>query len=137
LAVARDNAAKLGLHERSTLLLGDWASGLPDAEFDLALANPPYVATGEIETLAPEVRNHEPRLALDGGPDGLAAFRALAPQMIRVLKPGGVFAVEIAPSQRAAVERMFIEAGAGEARTVNDLSGQARVVTGVKKDLGQ
>jgi release factor glutamine methyltransferase len=137
LAVARDNAAKLDLHARSTLFLGDWASGLPDAEFDLALANPPYVATGEIETLAPEVRNHEPRLALDGGPDGLAAFRALAPQMIRVLKPGGVFAVEIAPSQRAAVERMFIEAGAGEARTVNDLSGRARVVTGVKKDLGQ
>ena len=71
------------------------------------VANPPYIPTGEIEALAPEVRDHEPRLALDGGPDGLAAYRRLAPEILRVLKPGGVFAVEIGHDQGQAVRRCW------------------------------
>jgi release factor glutamine methyltransferase len=136
LAVARDNAAKLGLRDQATLLLGDWATGLPDAHYDVALSNPPYIPSGEIDGLAPEVRDHEPRLALDGGPDGLAAFRTLAPQIMRVLKPGGIFAVEIAPLQNRAVEALFLETGARALRVVNDLAGRPRVIAGAKKDLG-
>src|SRR5690348_15359689 len=72
LAVARDNAASLGLAGRVALLRGDWTAGLGDASFDLVVSNPPYIASAVIETLEPEVRDHEPRLALEGGPDGLA-----------------------------------------------------------------
>ena len=73
LAVARENAANLGLAGRLALLRGDWTAGVDDASFDLVVSNPPYIATDVIETLQPEVRDHEPRLALDGGPDGLAS----------------------------------------------------------------
>jgi release factor glutamine methyltransferase len=136
LAVARDNAAQLGLERRVALMRSDWTAGLADADFDLVVANPPYIPTAEIETLAPEVRNHEPRLALDGGPDGLDAYRRLAPEILRVLRPGGRFAVEIGIGQRAAVERLFKAAGA-EALTVRkDLADRERVVAGVKKPLG-
>jgi release factor glutamine methyltransferase len=73
---------------------------------------------------------------LDGGPDGLSAYRDLAPQIIRVLKPGGRFALEIGPGQRGKVEELLREAG-GEALTVtNDLAGRERVVSGRKKALG-
>ena len=90
LAVARENAANLGLAGRLALLRGDWTAGLDGDGFDLVVSNPPYIPTGEIETLAPEVRDHEPHLALDGGPDGLDAFRRLAPEALRVLRPGGM-----------------------------------------------
>ncbi|MHB8528159.1 MAG: peptide chain release factor N(5)-glutamine methyltransferase [Caulobacteraceae bacterium] len=136
LAVARENAATLGLDGRAALSLGDWTAGLASASFDLALANPPYIPSGQIESLAPEVRDHEPRLALDGGPEGLCAYRVLAPEMLRVLKSGGIFAVEIDPDQRRQVEALFGDADAQEVRAVNDLAGRARVITGVKKDLG-
>ena len=73
--MARDNAAKLGLAGRAALLRGDWTAGLDDASFDLVVSNPPYIPRGDIAALQPEVRDHEPRLALDGGPDGLDAYR--------------------------------------------------------------
>lgn len=135
LAVARENAANLDLNTRCALLRGDWTAGLGDAEFDLVVSNPPYIASHVIETLEPEVRDHEPRLALDGGPDGLDAYRLLAPEVLRVLKPGGMFAVEIGFDQSAAVEILFREAGAANVRTVKDLSTHDRVVTGVKNPL--
>ncbi len=133
LAVARENAANLGLASRAALLRGDWTYGLADGSFDLVVANPPYVATSEIAALQPEVRDHEPRLALDGGDDGLAAYRTLAPQILRVLRPGGLFAVEIGASQRAAVEYLFKAAGADEVTTHKDLATRDRVVAGTKK----
>jgi release factor glutamine methyltransferase len=136
LAVARDNAAQLGLSPRLALLRGDWTAGLADASFDLVVSNPPYIATGEIETLAPEVRDHDPRLALDGGPDGLDAYRALAPEILRVLAPGGRFALEIGASQAAAVEALLNAAGAAGVATHKDLAGRDRVVAGLKKPLG-
>lgn len=135
LAVARDNAASLGLAGRVALLRGDWTAGLAEADFDLVVSNPPYIATGVIETLDPEVRVYEPRLALDGGADGLDAYRRLAPEILRVLKPGGRFLVEIGYDQRAAVETLFREAGAVEVETLQDLSTHDRVVAGAKKPL--
>jgi release factor glutamine methyltransferase len=135
IAVARDNAAALGLSGRTAFLRGDWTAGLADENFELVVSNPPYIASEVIETLEPEVRHYEPRLALDGGPDGLDAYRTLAPEVLRVLKPGGRFAVEIGYDQKAAVEALFREAGAAEVRTVRDLADRDRVVTGVKKAL--
>jgi release factor glutamine methyltransferase len=135
LAVARDNAAHLGLAGRCALLRGDWADGLSDVSFDIVTANPPYIASEVIETLEPEVRVHEPRLALDGGADGLDAYRRLAPEILRVLKPGGRFAVEIGYDQKGAVEALFQEAGAEEVSTQQDLAGLDRVVLGKKRAL--
>ncbi|MFM8819615.1 MAG: peptide chain release factor N(5)-glutamine methyltransferase [Phenylobacterium sp.] len=135
LAVARDNAASLGIAGRVALLRGDWTAGLTDADFDLVVSNPPYIATGVIETLEPEVRVHEPRLALDGGPDGLDAYRILAPEILRVLRPGGRFLVEIGYDQKTVVETLFRKSGALEVETLPDLSTHDRVVTGVKKPL--
>jgi release factor glutamine methyltransferase len=136
LAVARENAANLGLASRVALLRGDWTAGLGAESFDLVVANPPYIASGEIAGLAPEVRDHEPRLALDGGVDGLDAYRALAPQILRVLRDGGRFAVEIGPGQSEPVQAMFRDAGAHGLRVVADLAGRDRVIAGAKATRG-
>jgi release factor glutamine methyltransferase len=136
LAVARENAANLGLARQVALLRGDWTDGLGDVTFDVVVANPPYIPSTHIETLDPEVRDHEPRLALDGGEDGLDAYRLLAPEILRVLKPDGVFAVEIGWDQSEAVEALFRAAGAEDVRTRKDLADKDRVVGGAKKPLG-
>lgn len=135
LAVARDNAAQLGLAGRLALLRGDWTAGLDGESFDLVVSNPPYIADAVIDTLDPEVRDHEPRLALSGGADGLDHFRVLAPEIMRVLKPGGRFAVEIGYDQRTAVEALFQAAGAVDIVTLPDLANRDRVVSGTKKAL--
>lgn len=135
LAVARDNAASLGLANRVALLRGDWTAGLEGESFDLVVSNPPYIANHVIDTLEPEVRDHEPRLALEGGPDGLDHYRVLAPEILRVLKPGGRFAVEIGYDQKEAVETLFKQAGAVFVQTIRDLGDRDRVVAGEKKTL--
>ncbi len=135
LAVARDNAAQLGLAGRLALLRGDWTAGLDGDSFDLVVSNPPYIADAVIETLEPEVRDHEPRIALSGGVDGLDHYRILAPEILRVLKPGGRFAVEIGYDQRQAVEALFRQAGAAHVTTLPDLANRDRVVAGAKKTL--
>lgn len=137
IAVARDNAASLGLDGRAAFLHGDWTEGLADESFDLVVSNPPYIATPVIETLEPEVRDHEPRLALDGGRDGLDHYRLLAPEILRVLRPEGLFAVEIGYDQADDVSALFQAAGAEAVHTVKDLAVRDRVVTGVKKALGK
>jgi release factor glutamine methyltransferase len=136
LAVARENAANLGLGRQVALLRGDWTEGLGDESFDVVVANPPYIPSTDIQTLDPEVRDHEPHLALDGGTDGLDAYRRLAPEILRVLKPDGVFAVEIGWDQSSAVEALFRAAGAEDVRTRKDLADRDRVVGGAKKPLG-
>jgi release factor glutamine methyltransferase len=136
LAVARDNAAQLGLARRAAFLRTDWTAGLGEATFDLVVSNPPYIPTADIETLQPEVRDHDPRLALDGGADGLEAYRALAPEVLRVLRPGGRFAVEVGIGQAASVEQLFRAAGAENLAVHNDLAAKPRVVSGDKKALG-
>ena len=135
LAVARDNAAGLGLSNRVALLRGDWTAGLDGDQFDLVVSNPPYIADHVIPTLEPEVKDHEPHLALSGGADGLDHYRILASEILRVLKPGGRFAVEIGYDQKDAVEALFREAGAVFVQTIRDLSDHDRVVAGEKKAL--
>jgi release factor glutamine methyltransferase len=137
LAVAKDNAANLDLEGRATFLRTDWGAGLPDGSFDLIVSNPPYIRSADIPTLDPEVKDHEPMLALDGGPDGLKAYRELAPEVLRLLKDDGLFYIEIGHDQSADVEALFREAGGWDVVTVKDLGNRDRVVTGRKKGLGK
>ena len=130
LAVARENAANLGLAGRAALLRGDWTAGLEENGFDLVLSNPPYIPSQEIAGLDPEVSQYEPLAALDGGPDGLDAYRALAPEILRVLKPGGAFIVEIGHDQGQAVTALFAQAGALEIELRQDFGGRDRAVAG-------
>ena len=132
LEVARENAALLGLSERAHFLHADWTQGQPDAHYDVVVSNPPYIATDVIATLEPEVRVFEPHLALDGGKDGLDAYRKLATEILRVLKPGGLFALEIGFDQSRPVEALMRHAGAKGVRTLKDLSNKHRVVIGTK-----
>ncbi len=132
LAVARENAANLGLAGRAALLRGDWTTGLAAESFDVVVSNPPYIASGDIAGLVPEVRDHEPRLALDGGPDGLDAYRRLAPEILNVLVPGGQFAVEVGLGQAPAVHDLFAQAGAVALSIHRDLSDRDRIVAGEK-----
>ncbi|MFT4955137.1 MAG: release factor glutamine methyltransferase [Brevundimonas sp.] len=129
LAVARENAANLDLNNRAVFLRTDWTAGLSDGAFDLVVSNPPYIPSKDIETLDPEVRDHDPRLALDGGEDGLDAYRLLAPEIRRILKPGGIFAVEIGWDQAGAVKALFETAGFEDVKVVKDLAGRDRVIT--------
>ena len=130
LEVARENAALLKLDDRATLVHASWTDGQPDAAFDAVAANPPYIPSHDIAGLEPEVSVHEPRLALDGGSDGLDAYRVLAPEVLRVLRPGAVFALEIGHDQGKAVEALMQQAGAGFCRVISDLGARDRVVIG-------
>lgn len=129
IAVARENAANLDLNGRCTFIRTDWAAGFADASFDLVVSNPPYIPTGDIPGLDPEVRDHDPHLALDGGPDGLQPYRDLAPEIARILRPEGVFAVEIGWDQGPAVKALFEAAGFADVKVVKDLGDRDRVVT--------
>ncbi len=129
IAVARDNAAELELDGRATFLRTEWATGFGDDSFDMVVSNPPYIPTDDIAGLDPEVREHDPILALDGGPDGLQAYRDLAPEIARVLKPGGVFAVEIGWDQGPQVKALFEAEGFADVKVVKDLGDRDRVVT--------
>ena len=127
--VARTNVEALGLAARAEIRIGDWTAGL-DGPFDLIVANPPYIPTADLADLAPEVRNHDPRLALDGGTDGLDAYRALAPQIVRLLAPEGWFFLEVGAGQADDVKAIAENAGLAEVTTFRDLSGIERVVAG-------
>jgi release factor glutamine methyltransferase len=127
--VARANVEALGLTNRAEIRLGDWGAGL-DGPFDLIAANPPYVRSGEIADLPREVRDHDPRLALDGGKDGLDAYRALLPQIAQLLAPEGRFFLEVGAGQAEAVMTIAAAAGLAELATFDDLAGVARVVGG-------
>lgn len=129
IAVARDNAAELELDNRATFLRTEWATGFADKSFDLVVSNPPYIPSGDIPGLDPEVRDHDPHLALDGGPDGLEAYRQLAPEIARVLKPLGVFAVEIGWDQGPQVKALFEAQGFRDVKIIKDLGDRDRVVT--------
>ena len=129
LAVARENATNLELDNRATFLRTEWAAGFGDASFDLVVSNPPYIPSGDIPGLDPEVREHDPHLALDGGPDGLVAYRELAPEIRRILRPEGIFAVEIGWDQGPQVKALFEAAGFTDVKVVKDLSDRDRVIT--------
>ena len=127
LAVAEANAARLGLAARAAFQLADWTGGV-SGPFDLVVANPPYIAEGDMAALAPEVACYEPRLALAGGADGLAAYRVLAPQVAAVLRPGGLAALEVGAGQDAAVAALMTAAGLIADGVRRDLGGVARAL---------
>lgn len=131
LAVARDNAERLGVLSRATFLNRHLLEGV-DGPFDLVVSNPPYIPSAEIAELAPEVRDFDPVGALDGGPDGLAFYRALAAGLPAVVVPGGWTLVEVGAGQAAAVESLFrrVAAGTGvmEIRCWTDLGQHVRCV---------
>ena len=124
LAVAQENAERLGLAERALFRLGDWAEGL-DGRFDLLLCNPPYIPDGTF--LMADVARHEPAGALFGGPDGLDPYRLLLPEVARLLAPGGVALFEFGEGQADALLVMAQVHGAA-ARTAADLAGRPRVL---------
>lgn len=126
-AIARHNAERLGLADRAQFLVADWASALA-GRFDLVVSNPPYIASGEIEGLEPEVAQHEPRLALDGGIDGLACFRTLAQELPRLLRPGGLVFLEVGLGQWQAVADLLETAGLTVSEPIRDLAGISRCV---------
>jgi release factor glutamine methyltransferase len=127
LKVARENAARCGVEGRCTFVVCDIAS-VVEGPFDLLVSNPPYIAHHEITSLAPEVKNYDPTVALDGGDDGLAAYRAIAADAKRLMAPGARMFVELGAGQEAAVRDLFTNVGliAGIART--DLAGIPRVL---------
>lgn len=128
-ATARRNAAALGLAERAAFLVGDWAAALADAAgFDLVVSNPPYIAREALATLDPEVLEHDPRDALDGGPDGLEAYRALSHQLPRLLRPGGWAAVEIGADQADSAAAALGAGSLAAPRLLRDLAGHPRAL---------
>jgi len=136
--VAGDNARALGLADRAAFLVGDWATALA-GRFDLVLSNPPYIPEADITALEPEVRDHDPRLALSGGTDGLDAYRALAAALPELLVPGGTAVVELGIGQAADVTALFRGAGLDIIGTPHDLAGIPRCVVATsetKKSIG-
>ena len=135
LDVARRNAAINGVADRIAFTQGDLFAAVPaGAAFDLVASNPPYVTPGELATLAPDVRDHEPRLALDGGPDGLAFYRRIAAGVGAFVKPGGWLLVEIGETQDEAVRALLAErAELDVGPTLKDAAGRPRVVRAKKK----
>jgi len=131
LGVAKRNASTHGVQDRVTFALGDLFAPLPEgSQFELIVSNPPYVTPGELAELAPEVRDHEPRIALDGGPDGLAFYRRIATDASRFLKPGGTVLVEIGVSQEDAVQGIFAARSELTVNpTIKDLAGRPRVIS--------
>lgn len=124
---ARENARRAGVGARAAFVVGDWASCLA-ARFDLVVSNPPYIPAGEIDALAVEVADHEPRAALDGGADGLDAYRAVVADAPRLLAPGGLLALEVGIGQASAVAALGEAAGLVVERIAPDLAGIPRVV---------
>ncbi len=130
LAVARRNAARLGLERRVDFVRADLFEGLPAGPaYDLVVSNPPYVPRAEHAALEPNVRDYEPELALVAGDDGLDVYRRLVPAAATRLRPGGALVLEVGAGQAAAVQDLVAAAGGyGPPETRPDLSGVARVV---------
>ena len=132
LAAAQANAERHGLADRAVFVVSDFASAL-EGPFDLIVSNPPYIRSADIASLAIEVRAHDPHLALDGGADGLDAYRTITRQAAGILNPGGALVVEIGIGQETDVAALMTAAGlipAGPGRA--DLAGIARALTGRK-----
>jgi release factor glutamine methyltransferase len=130
LAVAQDNALRLGVAERASFLPGSWFDPV-QGMFDLIVSNPPYIAADEMPALSPEVLNWEPRMALTPGGDGLDAYRAITAGAPHYLRPNGRLLMEIGPTQGAAVVTLCLAAGLASPGILQDMDGRDRVVTAV------
>jgi release factor glutamine methyltransferase len=131
LTVAQDNAARLHLTTRATFHLSDWFGAI-HGRFDLIVSNPPYIAAAEMPALSPEVRDHEPHLALTPGGDGLDAYRTITRGAPARLLDGGRILMEIGPTQGPAVAAMLTAAGLGDIRILPDMDGRDRVIAARK-----
>jgi release factor glutamine methyltransferase len=130
LAIARENAARNGVAKRIRFLPGDLLAPVTGERFDVVASNPPYVSSGDRDTLDVEVRDYEPEPALFAGPDGLAIYRRLIPQAAEVLIPGGHIVLEIGYGQRDAISALLTAGGFEDVEFVPDLQGIARVAVG-------
>jgi release factor glutamine methyltransferase len=129
LDMARFNAGRHVVFDRFETRQGSWFDPIkPGERFDLIVSNPPYIESAAIETLMVEVRDHDPRLALDGGPDGLRPYRAIARDAAQHLTPEGVVLLEIGTGQGAAVTDIFAECGFNRIDVERDLGGHERMV---------
>ena len=131
LQTAHSNAVALGLAGRTAFIACDYAAAL-SGRFDLIVSNPPYVRSADIAGLAAEVREHDPVAALDGGADGMHAYRALIPQAARLLAPGGALVVEAGHGQSDAIQHLMWAAGLVLGPAKADLAGVRRAVAGRK-----
>jgi release factor glutamine methyltransferase len=127
LVTARDNARRLGLAARAAFVAGSFTAALR-GPFDVVVANPPYIRSGDIAGLAAEVREHDPRRALDGGADGLAAYRAIITDLRRVLRTDGSVVFELGAGQDNDVTQLLSQAGLMVSARRRDLAGIVRAV---------
>jgi release factor glutamine methyltransferase len=130
LEVARDNAHRTGAIRNLRLLEGSLFGPVAGERFDLITANPPYIASAELADLPPDVRDFEPRLALDGGADGLDLVRQIAEQARAFMTPGALLALEIGSDQGAATRAILEQNGFAQVELAHDLAGRDRVVSG-------
>ncbi len=129
--VARANVAALGLGDRVTVVVSDLFSALPPTRADLVVSNPPYLATDQLATLAPEITDHEPRIATDGGPDGLAVTARIVREAPSWLRPGAALLLETAGGDQVQrIMRAMADAGLGEVVARRDLADVTRFVCG-------
>ncbi len=135
LAMARDSARRLELEARAEFRVGDWTHGLA-GRFDIIVSNPPYVAEAEWAALPPEVRDFEPELALNGGPDGLAAYRALVPEIARLLAADGFAVVELGAGQHDDVAEICRNSGLFTGPVRRDLGGHPRALPLARRPVG-
>ena len=130
-AASKANLAHCGLAARAAVLRGDWARAI-EARFDLVVSNPPYIPAADIASLDPEVRLHDPALALDGGADGLDCYRAIAREAPRLMRAKGAVILEAGAGQAADIAEFLAAAGLEIAMVRDDLGGHARAVAGRK-----
>ena len=132
LSLAKENAAFTGLESRVMFAESDGCGEFDPASVDVLVSNPPYIPSRVVDGLEPHIREHEPRLALDGGADGLDVYRALLLDAVMVLKPGGGLFFEIGDEQGPAMRDMLEEYGFADVGIVKDYAGKDRFVTGVQ-----
>ena len=133
-SLARENLDALGLAGRAQVFEGSWSEWSGWEQSDLVISNPPYISSSEIAQLAPEVRAHDPLTALDGGPDGLLAYREIVALAAQRLKPGAWLVFEIGYDQKDAVSALLETAGFAEIGTAKDLGGNDRAVWAQKRE---
>ncbi|KCZ85537.1 HemK family methyltransferase [Hyphomonas adhaerens MHS-3] len=133
-SLARENLSRLGLEDRASVFEGSWADWQDWHAAGLIISNPPYIASAEIAVLAPEVRTHDPMSALDGGADGLEAYREIIGRARQYLKPGAWLVFEIGHDQKEAVSGLMESAEFAEIGASKDLGGNDRAVWGRKAD---
>lgn len=133
IAVAEANAREHGVADRIEFRTGDLLEPAAGETFDAIVSNPPYIPSADVEGLEPDVRDHEPRLALDGGPDGLSVTRRLLESARGALRPGGTLVLEIGHDQEEAARALFAGSDWDLAATVRDLGGRPRVLRATRR----